>query len=210
MRKEITIVAEPRDGRGRNEARRLRATGRIPGIVYGAGKEPVAVALEPKQINEILYGDTGHNTIFNVDIKGQELSPAMIVDWQHDPARDTLLHVDLERIDLTKELTVKVPIQTEGEAKGVKQQGGLLELVTREIEVRCLPGSIPDRFVVDVRNLMLGDNVRARDLEMGPQVTLVSAPETVICHVVALRVTEAAAAEAEPEAGAEEKKEEKK
>lgn len=196
MRKEITIVAEPRAVRGKNAARRLRATGRIPGVIYGAGKPPVAVTLDPNQIHKILYSPTGHNTIFDVQVDGQERCPAMIVDWQHDPIYGRLLHADLERIDMTRKLRVKVPVQLEGEPRGVKQQGGLMEVVTREIEVECLPDRIPEHFTLDVRPLLIGQNLRASDVPLGEGIELRSAPDTVICHVIALRTSEVTAAEA--------------
>ncbi len=112
-------------------------------MLYGAGGDAVAVAVSPKEINRILHSKTGHNTIFNLAVKGGETTPVMVVDWQIDPIKETLLHVDLKRIDLTKRIRVKVPVHTVGEPKGVKLQGGLHELITREIEIECLPDEIP-------------------------------------------------------------------
>jgi large subunit ribosomal protein L25 len=202
MRRDVTVAAEPRAARGKNEARRLRQTNRIPAIVYGAYQEPVAVAVSPKELQKILHSSTGHNTIFNVDITGRESTPVMIVDWQYDPVRDTLLHVDLKRIDLSKRLRVLVPVMTHGEARGVKEQDGLLEVVAREIEIECLPDDIPEHFTVDVSELMLGQAVRAADIAMPEQIKLVSAPENVVAHVVALKVVEEpVAAEVVAEAG---------
>lgn len=203
MRKEITIVAEPRPERGKNEARRLRAGGRIPAVVYGAGKDATAVSVNPKEIDRILFSSSGHNTIFNVEVDGQETAPAMIVDWQHDPVKDLLLHIDLERIDLTKKLTVKVPVHLEGEPKGVKTQGGLMEVVTREIEIECLPNNIPEHFTVNVHEMLIGDNLRASAVELEEGIELKSSPNTVICHVVELRTSEAEAEAAEEEEAAE-------
>jgi large subunit ribosomal protein L25 len=209
MAREISIAAEPRASRGKNESRRLRQRGLIPAIVYGAFKEPVAVAVSPKEVERILHSKTGHNTIFDVNIQNGDSTPVMVVDWQYDPAKDTLLHVDLKRIDLTKRIQVSVPVLTQGEAKGVKQQDGLLELVTREIEIECLPDDIPSHFTVDVTELMMGQSIRAGDIAMPPEIKLVSAPENVIAHVVALRIVEeekpaevAAEAAATPEEGA--------
>ncbi len=202
MRKDITIVAEPRPARGKNEARRLRAKGRVPGVVYGAGKPATAVALDPIEVTKILYSDTGHNTIFNVEINGEGTVPAMFVDWQFDPVKDSLLHVDLKRIDLTQKVSVKVPVHTEGDPRGVKQQGGLLEIVTREIEIESLPDDIPSHITVDVRPLLIGQNLRAGDIDLGDKITLKSNPDTVICHVIALRTSETAAV-SEEEAGPE-------
>jgi large subunit ribosomal protein L25 len=203
MARERSIVAEPRSLRGKNESRRLRQRGLIPAIVYGAFKEPVAVAVSPKEVERIMHSKTGHNTIFDVNMQNGDTTPAMVVDWQYDPVKDTLLHVDLKRIDLTKLIQVSVPVVTQGEAKGVKQQDGLLELVTREVEVECLPDDIPGHFTVDVTELMMGQSVRAGDIAMPPAVKLVSAPENVIAHVVALRIVEEEKpAEAAPEAAA--------
>ncbi len=210
MSKDITITAELRDSRGKNEARRLRASGQIPAVVYGASLKPVAVAVNPKELSRILHSKSGHNTIFNVDIAGRENAPVMIVDWQNDPIRSNLLHVDLKRIDLNKIIVVKVPVHTTGEPKGVKQQGGLLEQVTREIEIECLPGEIPEEFVIDVAELMLGESRRASELPMTGSMKLLSSPEMVLAHVIALRTVEeaeaaapAVAAEGAPEAAAE-------
>jgi large subunit ribosomal protein L25 len=203
MRKDITVVAEPRAARGKNEARRLRVRGQIPAVLYGAGAGPVAISVDPKEITKILHSNTGHNTIFNLDVMGTENSPVMIVDWQEDPVKSALLHVDLKRIDLTHKLTAKVPVQLTGEARGVKQQGGLLEAVTREIEIRCLPDDIPEHLTVDVTPLLNGQALRASQVPLPDGVELVAAPDTVIAHVVALRASAAAPVEAAPAAAAE-------
>ena len=134
MRKQITVAAELRQARGKNEARRLRARGFTPAVVYGSGGDVIPVAIDPREALRILHSKAGHNTIFDLSIKGGATTPVMMVDWQTDPVRDDLLHVDFKRIDLTKRLRVSVPVHTQGEAKGVKQQGGLLEVVAREIE----------------------------------------------------------------------------
>jgi len=203
MKKEITIVAEPREERGKNEARRLRARGRIPAIAYGAGKDATALSVDPKEIDKLLYSSTGHNTIFNLQVDGEGKTPAMIIDWQHDPIKDKLLHIDMARIDLTKKLTVRVPVQTDGEPIGVKQQGGLMEVVHREVEIECLPNRIPEHFIVNVRELMIGQNLRAADIPIDDDLELKSPPGMVICHVVELRVTETTEAEEEAAEGAE-------
>ena len=194
MRKDITIEAQPRDTRGKNEARRLRVSGHSPAVIYGSGGAAVAVAVSPKEINKILHSKTGHNTIFNLNIKDVENTPVMIIDWQLDPIKDTLLHVDLKRIDLTKRIRVKIPVHTVGEPKGVKLQGGLHEAITREIEVECLPDDIPEGFTVDVTELMLNQNIRASEIPLTGSMKLISNPESVISHVVAMKVEEAPAA----------------
>jgi large subunit ribosomal protein L25 len=218
MRRDITIVAEPRESRGKNEARRLRARGYAPAIVYGAGKDPIPVTVDPAQISRILHSKSGHNTIFNVEVKGVELTPAMVVEWQQDPTKDRLLHVDLKRIDLERRLAVKVPVNTAGDPKGVKLQGGLLEVITREVEIECLPDEIPESFTVEVGELMIGQSIRASDLIMPGSAKLLSAADAVIAHVIALRTSEttaetataegAAPAAAEPEVVKKGKKEE--
>jgi large subunit ribosomal protein L25 len=217
MRKEITVSAEPRESRGKNEARRLRVKGLAPAVLYGSDRAAVAVSVNPKDVNKILHSNTGHNTIFNLSVQGGEDTPVMIVDWQSDPVKDNLLHVDLKRIDLTKRNAFKVRVNTTGEPKGVKLQGGLLEVITREIEIECLPDEIPELYTVDVSELMIGQNLRAGDVALGGSIKLVSAPEQVIAHVVALKaeVVETPAAEgavaatpAEPEVIKKGKKEE--
>ena len=193
MRKEITVTAEPRETRGKNEARRLRVKGLAPAVLYGANGPSVAVAVSPKEVNKILHSQTGHNTIFNLAVQGGEDVPVMIVDWQNDPVRENLLHVDLKRIDLTKRIHVKVRVQTTGEAKGVKLQGGLMEAITREIEIECLPDEIPESFTVDVTELMIGQNLRASDIPMTGSVKLLSALDQVLAHVVTIKAEEVAA-----------------
>jgi large subunit ribosomal protein L25 len=219
MRKEITVSAEPRQGRGKNEARRLRASGLAPAVVYGVTDTAVAVTVNPKEISRILHSRTGHNTIFSVSVKGGESTPVMIADWQSDPIRDHLLHVDLKRIDLNKPITVRVPVTTTGEPKGVKIQGGLHEVVTRDVEIECLPDDIPEEFTVDVTELMIGQSVRAGSITMPASIKLISSLDAVISHVVTLKAEEApaaaegaegavAAAPAEPEVIKKGKKEE--
>jgi large subunit ribosomal protein L25 len=217
MRKEITVAAEPRESRGKNEARRLRVKGLSPAVLYGSDRPAVAVSVDPKDVNRILHSNTGHNTIFNLSVQGGEDTPVMIVDWQSDPVKDSLLHIDLKRIDLAKRIAVKVRVHVTGEPQGVKLQGGLLEVITREVEIDCLPDDIPESYTVDVKELMIGQNLRAGEIALGGSVKLVSAPEQVIAHVVALKaevvetpVVEGAvaAAPAEPEVIKKGKKEE--
>jgi large subunit ribosomal protein L25 len=215
MRKDITIAAEPRPARGKNEARRLRARMRIPAVVYGAGKESVAVSVSPKEIEKILHSASGVNTIFNLDIQGVETTPVMVVDWQHDPVKSNLLHIDMKRVDLTKRLHVKVPVHTTGTPVGVKEQGGLYEVVSREIEIECLPDEIPESFTVDVSALRIGQSLRAGDIPLSGSMKLLSPADLVVSHVVvtrgAVETAEAPAAEAaaaEPEVVKKGKKEE--
>ncbi|MGA3189898.1 MAG: 50S ribosomal protein L25 [Bryobacteraceae bacterium] len=196
MRKDITIFAEPRSSRGKNEARRLRVAGQAPGVLYGAGGDAVAVAVSPKEVNKILHSNTGHNTIFNLTVNGGETVPVMVVDWQNDPVKENLLHVDLKRIDLTLRLRVKVPVHTTGEPKGVKLQGGLHELITREVEIECLPDDIPEQFILDATELSIGENLRASQIPMTGSMKLLSNPEAVISHVVSMKAEEVAVVDA--------------
>jgi large subunit ribosomal protein L25 len=193
MANDITVAAETRTTRGKNEARRLRAAGSAPAVVYGTGKETLTVAVSPKEVVRILHSKTGHNTIFTLAVKDGENTPVMIVDWQRDPVKDTLLHVDMKRIDLTQRLIVKVPVHTVGEPEGVKIQGGLHEVITREIEVECLPNEIPEALTVDVAHLTMGQSVRASDVALPGSVRLVSQPEAVISHIVAMKAEEVVA-----------------
>ena len=197
MRKDITVAAEVRASRGKNEAHRTRRAGMIPAVVYGAYKDAVSIAVNPREILKIVRSNTGYNTIFTLAVQGGESTPVMVVDQQVDPIKGTLLHADFKRIDLTKRIRVAVPVHTSGEPAGVKVQGGLLEVVTRSIEIECLPDEIPESFTVDVTELLIGQSKRASDVALAGTIKLVSAPDTVIAHVVALR------AEAEPVAAPE-------
>jgi large subunit ribosomal protein L25 len=199
VRKDITVDAEVRTSRGKNEARRTRRAGQIPAVLYGAYQDPVPVAVSPKEINRIVRSTTGYNTIFTLAIAGGESTPVMVVDQQVDPVRGTLLHADLKRIDLTKRIRVTVPVHVSGEPKGVKVQGGLLEVITRSIELECLPDEIPEGFTLDVTELMIGQSKRASDVPLTGSMKLISAPDTVIAHIVTLRAEEVAAT---PEAAA--------
>ena len=216
MKTDTKVDAQVRVTRGKNEARRTRRSGLIPGVVYGAFKDPVAVAVDPKAVQKIIHSKAGHNTIFSLNVAGIETTPAMVVDEQYDPVRGNLLHVDLKRIDLTKRIRVSVPVLTTGEPAGVKTQGGLLEIVTRFVEIDTLPEDIPEHFTIDVAELLIGQSRRASDIAMPGSVRLTSSPETVIAHVVGLRAEEEApaaeaaapAAAAEPEVVKKGKKEE--
>ena len=202
MIKDITIAAEVRTSRGKNEAYRTRVAGNIPAVVYGAFQEPVSVSVSPKEINKIIRSATGFNTILTLAITGGETTPVMVVDQQLDPIKGMLLHADLKRIDLTKRIRVTVPVHTAGEAAGVKVQGGLLEVISRSVEIECLPDEIPESFVVDVAELMIGQSKRASDVGVAGSMKLVSDPQTVIAHIVALRVEEVAVVDAAAAAAA--------
>jgi large subunit ribosomal protein L25 len=197
MRSNIVVAAEQRQSRGKNEARRLRAAGKIPAVLYGPGGDPVPVTVSPKDLNKILHGKAGHNTIFNLDVQGGETIPSMIVDWQHDPVKDNLLHVDLFRIDLNKRIKVKVPVHLSGDPIGVKTQGGQLDVVTREIEIECLPDDIPENFDINIQRLEIGHTVRTGEVPLSGSMKLISSPDLVVCHIFAIRTSEVAAVEEE-------------
>jgi large subunit ribosomal protein L25 len=215
LRKDITVSADVRTSRGKNEARRTRKAGQIPAIVYGSGQDPVSVAVNPREIVKIIRSGTGFNTIFTLAVSGGESTPVMLVDQQVDPIRGTLLHADLKRVDLSKRIRVTIPVHVSGEPKGVKVQGGMLEVITRAVEIECLPDEIPDSFTLDVTELMVGQSKRASDVPVSGSMKLISAPDTVIAHIVTLRAEEvatpdavAAPAVAEPEVAKKGKKEE--
>src|SRR3954468_4601771 len=204
-----TIEAQPRKdaSRGKNEARRVRVQGRIPAVLYGAKKETVALEVDPKAIGRILYSDTGHNTIFDL-VAGSEKTKAMIVDWQYEPIKGHLLHIDLKRIAMDERLRVKVPIMLQGVPEGVKTQGGILEQITREIEIECLPGDIPSHIDLDVTELVFTVVKRVADLPQTDKIKFITDPNTPIAHIVTVKeevaatpdaVADAAATPAEPE-----------
>jgi large subunit ribosomal protein L25 len=223
---DSTLQAEKRDGRGKNEARRLRARGRIPAVVYGAEKgKALEIAVDPKVLSRILHSESGVNTLIGlqgVGAAGGE-TRVLVKEYQLDPIDHKLLHADFYQVAMDRAITVTVPIVLKGEAKGVKQQGAIVDFVNRDIEIEVLPGDIPENITVDISELMLHEGIRVRDLPMeGAKWTAVTEPDTMIVHVVAPRAEEPApaaeaaaaapAAPAEPEVikkGKTEKEEEK-
>jgi large subunit ribosomal protein L25 len=207
---QFTVEATPRTTRGKNEARRARRSGQVPAVVYGGTGGVQTLNLNARQVMAILKTEASHNTIFTLKIAGGPEERVMLKDWQLDPVRGDLLHVDLYRIAMDVKMRVRVPVHTFGEPQGVKVQGGIFEMVTREVEIECLPGDIPEEFRVDVTPLTIGKHLRAADLPFDPaKIKLITDPKRVIAHVVALRAeeekapeavaAEAAAAPAEPE-----------
>src|SRR6266849_7971766 len=218
MADKIVVEAAARESRGKNEARRQRVAGKVPATLYGGKDSAISLTVNTKQVSQILRSPTGHNTLFQVAFEGKE-QPAIVKAWQVDPVSGNLLHVDLLRVAMDVRMRVKVPVHTFGEPAGVKQQGGIFETVTREVEIECLPTEIPAEFRMDVSELLIGKHLRAADLPIDPaKMKLITDPDRVIAHVVALRVeeekpVEAAAAEAavvpaEPEVIKKGKKEE--
>ena len=201
------VVATPREGKfNKNAARRVRVAGKIPAVVYGAGQDAVAVTVDPRVITKILHSDSGHNSIFDLNVEGTAVVKAMIVDWQHEPIKGKLLHIDLKRIAMDKLMVVEVPIHLEGIPVGVKTEGGLLDQVLREVEIECLPGDIPAHITLDVSGLKLHDIVRVSDLPHEGKLKFVTDEDATVAHVIVIKEevapepdAVAAAAPAEPE-----------
>jgi large subunit ribosomal protein L25 len=188
---EKNVEAKLRQGGSKNEARRLRKSGMIPAVVYGAAQDSQTVAVDPKQMTRILYSESGHNTIFDLSVDGKS-AKVMIVDWQFEPIKSALLHVDLKRIAMDKVLRVKVPITMKGEAPGVKLQGGILEQVLREVEIECLPADIPSHLDADVSQLNFGDAIRVSELPHAGKLKFVTDENQIVTHVVAVKEVAAA------------------
>jgi large subunit ribosomal protein L25 len=210
MISQEVVAANAREGKfNKNAARRVRAKGRIPAVVYGASEPAVAIEVDPKQIQRILHSDAGHNSIFDLEIDGSTAkTKAMIVDWQYEPLKGSLLHIDLKRIALDKPIRVEVPIQLIGTAVGVKTQGGILDQVLREIEIECLPGDIPSHIDVDITELAFGTVLRVADLPHSDKLKFLTDEDATVAHITAVKeevapaadvVAAAAATPAEPE-----------
>ena len=198
------VVARPREGKfNKNAARRVRAAGKIPAVLYGSGHDPVAVEVEPKQISRILFSEAGHNTIFDVEVAGQPAAKAMIVDWQRDPIMDSLIHIDMKRIAMDKALHVSVRVKLLGIPIGVKTTGGILDQVMREVEIECLPAEIPSHIDVDVSNLELHGVLRVSDLPHSGSIKFLTNEDATVAHVVMIREEAPTAAEVEAAAMAE-------
>jgi large subunit ribosomal protein L25 len=207
------VAAKPRTGKfNKNAARRVRVAGQIPAVLYGAGHDPVAVEVDPKHISKILFSETGHNTIFDVDLGDTSAIKAMIVDWQREPIKDQLIHIDLKRIAMDKTLKVSVRVKLIGVPLGVKTAGGILDQVLREVEIECLPSDIPNHIDVEVSHLNLFDAIRVSDLPHSDKIKYLDADDATVAHVVSIReevaatpdadaaaATAAAGAPAEPE-----------
>jgi large subunit ribosomal protein L25 len=198
---EATLEAVKREGRGKNEANRLRAAGRIPAVLYGATREGqapegVAVAVDPKQLLRILHSDSGANTLISLKVEGAE-SRVMVKEYQLDPVTHSLLHADFYALAMDKAIVVTVPIVLKGEARGVKLQGGMVDFLTRDIHVECLPADIPTHIDVDISEMNLHDSVRVRELMTeGTKWKPITEPETMIVHVVMPKAEESATAAA--------------
>ncbi|MDE1163682.1 MAG: 50S ribosomal protein L25 [Acidobacteriaceae bacterium] len=210
-----SVVATPRTGTfNKNHARRVRVSGLIPAVVYGAGKPSIAVTVDPKLITRILHSDAGHNSIFDLQIEGGETGKAMIVDWQNEPIKGTLLHIDLKRIALDAKMKLSVPVHLVGTATGVKNQGGMLSQILHEVEIEALPGQIPAHIDVDITSLELNGSIHISDLPHSDNYKFLANDENqVVAHITAPKAdaeADAAAGSAEPEVAKKGKKEEAK
>jgi large subunit ribosomal protein L25 len=205
---QSTLEAHPREAGTKNHARRVRQQGKIPAVVYGAGKNAVPVSVDPRHVLRILRSESGHNTIFDLALDG-ERTKAMIVDWQYEPLKGNLLHIDLKRIAMDKALRVSVPIMLQGVAAGVKTEGGILEQMLREVEIECLPGDIPSHIDVDISHLTFGKVLRVSELPHSGKIKFLTDENQPVAHVTSVKeevvptpeaaAAEAAAVPAEPE-----------
>ncbi len=187
----VVVEATRRNEFGKNSNRRLRTTGRIPGVIYGRGLDPVPVTVDPRDVSRILHSDTGRNTIFKLNIEGTARD-VLIRDFQLDPVRDSLVHADFQAIAMDQTMTFQVPVEMVGEAKGVKAAGGTLDLVMRTIEVECLPGDVPQSVTIQVDELEIGDAVRVRQLKVDETIIkILSEPDLVLLTVSAPVIEEA-------------------
>src|SRR6201991_4195216 len=191
------VVATPREGKfNKNAARRVRVAGKIPAVVYGAGQDAVAVTVDPKIITKIRHSESGHNTIFDLNIEGGAATKAMIVDWQNEPLKGRLLHIDLKRIAMDKAMRVSVPVQLIGIPAGVKNSGGMLDHVLREVEIECLPGDIPSHIDVDVSGLELHGAIHISDLPYSGSIQYLGEETAPVAHVTVIKEEAAPAADA--------------
>ncbi len=207
MNSNEVVAATPREGKfNKNAARRVRVAGKIPAVVYGAKLDAIALTVDPKQIQRILYSVSGHNTIFDLEISGSTAkTKAMIVDWQYEPVKGTLMHIDLKRIAMDKAIVVEVPIVLEGIPFGVKNEGGILDQVLREVEIECLPGDIPAAITLDVSEMKMHDALRVKDLPHAGKLKFLTDEDATVAHVIAIKeevvaeVVDVTATAAEPE-----------
>jgi len=203
---EIVVSAKGRSERGKNAARRLRREGMVPAVIYGGKGENLAVAVDPKALQKVLRSEAGRNAILKLDIAGHGSANAILKSWQVDPIRESFLHADFYRIAMDVAIRVTVPIHVVGEARGVKVDAGILELVVRAIEVECLPGDIPGQIDVEVSDLAINQSLRVSDLKVPEKVKVLVSPDQVVVHVVSVKEevapTAAAAPVAEGEAAA--------
>ncbi len=179
-----TIEAQIRIPGGKNANKRLRKSGRIPAVMYGPGKQPVAVTVKPNDVTSILHSESGRNTIFSISVDGSEQSNAMVKDYQLDPVQGSLIHADFLEIAMDRLLELTVNIELVGEAEGVKIGGGVMDFVTRSIEVECLPSDIPETIKLDVGSLKINDYIRVKNIQTDAKVKILTDPEVVIVTII--------------------------
>src|SRR5437588_7046590 len=191
---EAVLEATARDTFGKNEARRTRRDGKVPGVLYGGdGNKATPITVEPKALLRILHSESGANTLISLKLGGAADAKVLVKEYQIDPVTHQVLHADFYRVAMDKLIQVTIPVVVKGEPKGVKQQGGILEFIRREIEIECLPGDIPEHVEVDVSELMLHQGVRVRDLDKAPKWKPISEPEMMLVHVIMPKAEEAPA-----------------
>ena len=189
---QVTMTAEARTGRGKNEARRLRRCGKLPAVVYGGEDSAgIPVTVDPKALLEIFHSESGVNTLIDLSVDGGKSGQVLVKEFQVHPTRNELLHVDFYRLALDKKITVSVPIILKGESLGVKQQGGLVDFIQRDVQVECMPTEIPEKIEVDISELMIGQGVRLREVSGDLPWSPVTDPDTLLVHVIAPKVEEA-------------------
>jgi len=198
MQRQIEIEVAERAARGKNAARRLRAAGSIPATLYGLGREPRSLAIDTKTMTNILRDPAGHNRVFNLTCNGAS-QHAMVVDYQIHPVSHSLLHADLQRVDVARPVTVSVPIRSVGAAVGVKNEGGFEEMVSRDLKIECLPLDIPEHIDIDITDLHVGQGIRARDVPPSETWKLADAEQKLLVHIMASRASGDLAAEEEEE-----------
>jgi large subunit ribosomal protein L25 len=195
---DAILEATARDSFGKNEARRTRREGLVPAVLYGAsggaGKEATAIAVNPKAVLKILHSESGANTLISLKLAGAADARVLIREYQLDPVTHQLLHADFYRVAMDRAIQVMIPVVVRGDPAGVKQQGGILEFVRREIEIECLPGDIPENVEIDVTELMLHQGVRVRDLAVQPRWKPVSDADMMLVHVIMPKAEEVVAA----------------
>src|SRR5688572_29787566 len=191
---EAVLEATPRDTFGKNEARRTRRGGQVPAVLYGGdGKEATPISVPPKALLKILHSESGQNTLIALKLPGAGDTRVLVRDFQIDPVTHQVLHADFYRVAMDRLIQVTIPVTVHGEPKGVKQQGGLLEFIRREITIECLPGDIPEQVQIDVSDLMLHQGVRVRDVATDPKWTAVTEGEAMLVHVIMPKAEEVAA-----------------
>ena len=194
---EAVLEATTRDTFGKNEARRTRRDGKVPAVVYGAsggaGPTAVPIAVEPKALLKILHSESGANTLISLKLAGSGDTKVLVKEFQLDPLTHQVLHADFYRVAMDRVIQVTIPVIVKGEPKGVKQQGGVLELIRREIEIECLPGDIPENVEVDASELMLHQGIRVRDIAVSPKWTALSDADMMLVHVIMPKAEEVAA-----------------